>query len=80
MATTQAVPRSRQAACSHHMLQRLSSFDEGLQPIVSSGTFKTSEGRDCLYRAILLPFVSASNVIELVVGGARCKAVSSAGG
>ena len=57
----------------HHMLQRLSGFDDGLQPIVNSGSFTTSEGRDCLYRAILLPFVSAPNVIDLVVGGARCK-------
>ena len=61
----------------HHMLQRLSGFDDGLQPIVSSGTFTTSEGRDCLYRAILLPFVGKPNVIDLVVGGARCKPAPS---
>ncbi|MEM7224002.1 MAG: PAS domain-containing protein [Pseudomonadota bacterium] len=59
----------------HHMLQRLSVFDEGLQPIVNSGAFKTAEGRDCLYRAILLPFVGGSAKVELVVGGARCKPV-----
>ena len=69
-ATTADLPQGNLLA---KVLERLSAFEDGLQPIVDSGVHQDGAGRSCLYRSIMLPFTGESGDLRLVVGGARSR-------
>jgi hypothetical protein len=48
-------------------------------PIVDSGEFTDRQGRPNLYRSILLPLSDDQGTVKLLVGGARCRVLSSEG-